>query len=392
MRNAMAQDAGLGRGTESPYLDILNHIGLQYDENAPTGVSDEIMRAIGPSSAVRRLERDWADHEAALQAKYGKSTKAAGADKEKRERLRNDLRAATQLHRRKIETILRQEHFKERQRKELDRQLRGIHTPQQPLQKVTFSLPERRLLGSILGDLDEDLPEDEIVLRKIDAINAWVDYAWKIEPKEPKPQPSQNVRTPSTTDQVDVSQAIPEPPVRGRAIASKPWFTSMIPNPVSPPVPMPSDAAVIQTPPPPYVAVVDSAAIPAGGGVVAPSASRTPIRPHECIFCGRRFTRKGKMWDCAERHLKRRTTEIVPCPYPECKSKGFVSENEERFKNHIWTVHKTALRPKITIRTGAVRRPPEPATVRIIIAPRAEKHAPRPRIVLRVGAMETRPE
>jgi hypothetical protein len=45
MRNAMAQDAGLSRGTESPYLDILNHIGLQYDENAPTGVSDETMRA-----------------------------------------------------------------------------------------------------------------------------------------------------------------------------------------------------------------------------------------------------------------------------------------------------------------------------------------------------------
>lgn len=29
----MPQDAGLGRGTESPYLGVLNHIGLQYDEN-----------------------------------------------------------------------------------------------------------------------------------------------------------------------------------------------------------------------------------------------------------------------------------------------------------------------------------------------------------------------
>jgi hypothetical protein len=37
----------------------------------------------------------------------------------------------------------------------------------------------------MLGDLDETLPEDEIVRRKVDAINAWVDYAWKIEPKEP---------------------------------------------------------------------------------------------------------------------------------------------------------------------------------------------------------------
>ena len=44
----MSQDAGLGRGTESPYLDILNHLGIQFDENAPMGVSDEEMRIIGP--------------------------------------------------------------------------------------------------------------------------------------------------------------------------------------------------------------------------------------------------------------------------------------------------------------------------------------------------------
>ncbi|KAF2179593.1 hypothetical protein K469DRAFT_533213, partial [Zopfia rhizophila CBS 207.26] len=76
MRNAMSQDAGLGRSTESPYLDILNHLGIQYDKNAPMGVSDEEMGIIGPDSTILRLEREWSALEAALQAKYGKSTKA----------------------------------------------------------------------------------------------------------------------------------------------------------------------------------------------------------------------------------------------------------------------------------------------------------------------------
>ena len=58
MRNAMSQDAGLGRGTESPYLDILNHLGFQFDENAPMGVSDEEMRIIGSDSTIRRLEKN----------------------------------------------------------------------------------------------------------------------------------------------------------------------------------------------------------------------------------------------------------------------------------------------------------------------------------------------
>lgn len=65
------------------------------------------------------------------------------------------------------------DHFKKRNCEELGRQLHSIHSPQQPLQKVTFSLAERRILADILRDLDEDLLEDKIMRRKVDAINAW---------------------------------------------------------------------------------------------------------------------------------------------------------------------------------------------------------------------------
>ncbi|KAK5629542.1 hypothetical protein RRF57_005257 [Xylaria bambusicola] len=94
--NTVIQDAFLGRATEFPYLNILNHIGLQYDENALTEVPDEFMRAVGPDNTVRQLEEEWSALEAKLQAQYGKSSLAAGADKAERDKLANKLRAARQ--------------------------------------------------------------------------------------------------------------------------------------------------------------------------------------------------------------------------------------------------------------------------------------------------------
>ena len=51
--NAVVQDAFLRRGTKSPYLNVLNHLGLKCDEGAPTTVYAEIMEAIGPDATVR---------------------------------------------------------------------------------------------------------------------------------------------------------------------------------------------------------------------------------------------------------------------------------------------------------------------------------------------------
>lgn len=276
----MPQDAGLGRGAGSPYLNILNHIGLQYDENAPTGFSDEVMCAIGPDSTVRRLEREWSALEAALDAKYGKSTKTTGTNKT-REQKRNDLRTAKQRQRREVTEILHKDHFKKRNHEELERQLCGIHGPQQPLQKVVFSLPEQRVLAEILGDLDEDLRENEIVRRKVDAINAWIVYAWKIEPKEPtRPQNPMGLQASAEeiAKQVETPQAALELPIRGCPVTPKPWYTSMIQAPISPPPAVPPYTATAQNPPPPYSEVdkadASNAARTVDNGTGAPPASR----------------------------------------------------------------------------------------------------------------------
>ncbi len=92
--NAVVQDAFLGRGTKSPYLAILNHIGLVCDENAPRSVSDEFIAAVGPSQAMMDLEEELAD---LIEA----------GDDEGITRVRKQLRAARQKHRRETVAVVR---------------------------------------------------------------------------------------------------------------------------------------------------------------------------------------------------------------------------------------------------------------------------------------------
>lgn len=78
-----------------------------------------------------------------------------------------------------VTQMVRQAYF-EKNREELDRQLRGDHGPQQQLQRVIFTLPEQGRIADLVGQLNEDLPESEIVRRKVATINAWLEYAWKL--------------------------------------------------------------------------------------------------------------------------------------------------------------------------------------------------------------------
>lgn len=71
---AITQDAFLGRGAHSPLIDILNHIGLRYDENAPSEVTDEMMRLVGPDDTILRLEEELSALQTKLGEKYGKAS------------------------------------------------------------------------------------------------------------------------------------------------------------------------------------------------------------------------------------------------------------------------------------------------------------------------------
>ncbi len=179
--NAVVQDAFLGRGTESPYLAVLNHMGLRRDENAPKAVSEEEMRAIGPSSAIRQLEPKAENLRTELCKKYGRPSLAPDKEKADYTGILSQLRTARQKHRRKVLRMLHKNHFNEADESELQKQLQGIHEPIAE-KDVIHTLQERKRLVDILGDMDDDLSEEDIVRRKIEAINAMVAYSRICEP------------------------------------------------------------------------------------------------------------------------------------------------------------------------------------------------------------------
>jgi hypothetical protein len=237
--NAVVQDAFLGRGTQSPYLAIFNHMGLRLDENAPKRVPDEMMRMIGPSAAVRRLEQDMEALQATLQQKHGCPSWAPDNEKRQYESIKAQLSTARQKQRRKVFRKTYKDYFAKSDDKELQNQLQGIYEPVVE-REVMHSLPERRALAGIMGDMDEDLPEEDIVRRKIEAINAMVAYAFVCEPLQ-RAQPEPRAKPLPTPTSVVILPILP-----GRPITPKPGPAQSTPSPPAPEIPL-------RSPPPPQV-------------------------------------------------------------------------------------------------------------------------------------------
>ncbi len=394
MMHAVVQDAFLNRGTASPYLAILNHMGLRLDENAPKRVSDEMMREIGPSATVRKLEKQMEALQTELQQKYGRPSRAMDLDKQRYERLQAKLSRARQRHRKKVFRLIYAEHFVQDDEDELQKQLQGIHEPV-VRREVRHSLPERQALADILGDIDEDLSEEEIVKRKVEAINAMVAYAFLSDPVQrapPEPR-TETVPTPSSSEAV-----LPMPLPLGQPIAPvtvtdpDPAWGSLIA--IAPKIPP-------ESPPPPYSEVA-----PEGGGhlTISSGSSATAVparrnsrytrkRPDPCIFCGNEYTRTEALWDHLESHLKLAQGGPLACPRLECR--GMVLESPGHFKAHAARVHGSSFRTKIKLVTsgqvsqeagGSAATSPRP---RIILVsgnkarlPSSAHPSPRPRIIL----------
>lgn len=406
MMNAVVQDAFLDRGTKSPYLAILNHMGLRLDENAPKRVSDEMMRAIGPNAAVRRLEQQMEALQAELRLKYGRPSRATGDDKRRYESLQARLSAARQRHRRKVFRVIYADHFVESDENELQKQLQGIHEPVVTRQ-VTHSLPERQVLADILGDMDEDMSEEEIVKRKVEAINAMVAYAFKSDPAK-RAEPEHRAEPVPTLS----SEVVLPMPAR-HPITANTEPVPMLPLPSSEVVlPMPARQSIAtmtepapsgsirftpeilsDSPPPPYseVARAEHRQTSAPRTIAVAVRRRSPYtrkRPDPCIFCGKTFTRTEGMWDHLEHHLELAKGGPLACPRLECK--GMVLDNTECFKAHASRVHGSSFRVKIKlVSRSSVRSVETPTRSRIILAsgnkvrpPGDVQPSPRPRIVL----------
>ncbi|KIH94252.1 hypothetical protein SPBR_09199 [Sporothrix brasiliensis 5110] len=304
----VTQNAYLGRETDSAYLDVFNHIGLRCDENAPTSVSDELMDGLEPTDEIRHLEKEMA----ALTLEQHHVHLEPASQKARYDDLKKKLKAARQRFRREIEESTRRQYFEAKNDKELDLQLSGIHRPRELVPKITFTRLDRTYIADLFEDLrEDDLSEEDIVRRKIVAINALVAYAWTIEAKETPPQRSGLVHIESGPRHVDAASNPDNRLIREVGNA-----------------PLCRAETVLDKSP----------------GVGTGIKKKVRVRPAPCIFCGRQLQRTADMWSHVESHLKKMKDQ-VPCPFRQCEARGYVSDNKTRFKNHIAKEHGILLRP-----------------------------------------------
>ncbi|RYO82366.1 hypothetical protein DL766_004754 [Monosporascus sp. MC13-8B] len=371
--NAVVQDAFLGRGTATPYLSIFNHMGLRRDENAPKVVSDELMCAIGPSSDVRRLEEE---------------VKKMKADLEEK-----------QKHRRKVFKMIYKDHFDAKDEEELQKQLQGIREPEVK-REVQHVLQQRTQVADILSDMDDAIPQQEIVQRKVEAINAWVAYAFVCEPvqrNQPKRKQSATGSSGKSDSVLPGASSPRQPPTKHALPASSDTPTGFAHKRSLPLLPKPSESVQ----PPNGICSLPNPSLPRSS-----SNSQRPLDPiatdvaqtnrqqlatlgktAPCIFCGKRYARQALLWDHLEKRLRHVRGAPIHCPQPECKSEGVVLEDIMKFKAHAARLHGTTFR-RIKIVTsrsqdpGCCAQAPPKLKVRLISSRESRPPPQRPRIVI----------
>ncbi|KAK3323913.1 hypothetical protein B0T19DRAFT_216707 [Cercophora scortea] len=352
--NAVVRDAFLGRGTQTPYLAIFNHMGLRLDENAPKRVPDEMMHMIGPSAAVRRLEQELEALEAALRQMYGRPSWAPDDKKEQYESIKAQLRTTRQKQRRKVFRMTYKDYFTESDDKELQNQLQGIQESVVE-REITHSLPERRVLADRSGT-----PH-----------------------RAPKQGPAQSTPSPSAPETPSRSP----PPSYSKADLGAGHHPTV------------SARAAAITPCPrrsPY----------------------TRKKPDPCIFCGKTYTRTDALWDHLEDHFERAGGGPLACLREECKgivleslerfkahAARFHGSSFRPVKSESGTV--ASPRPITPVSLENQARPPDLGPVtpgrtrialrrttppkimrsapKIILTQRERRPSPSPRIILRVG-------
>lgn len=312
--NVSTQDLFMGRKGKSPYLALFNQMGLQIDENAPFCVPDEYMEKmpLTPQQEEIRAQRELVGH----------------GDDGEIDRLKKKERAASDRRKKDASDAVRALYFKHKNREELDRQLAGESRPDEDVRQIKFTHPQRQLIADIIGNMDEELPGEALLQRKVRLINAWVDYAWTLEVKE---NTGKAYRSASASI-LDSKTA--EPETRGGGLSTtQPTFLAaeasrrgVIPIASNQQLPEagPSGLVIVPQPPP------------------KPPVNRK--KPAPCIFCGTPFTRTGSMWDHVERHIEAARDRLF-CPHADCTTQKEPFESVMWFKNHVYMHHRISLRP-----------------------------------------------
>jgi hypothetical protein len=291
---------------ERPSVDGLTraftHMSITCDPRAPKDVPKHVKDALPRDPKIVK----WRKEREALHVEIRRSGflyEAKKTEKGKRhQKLGQMIRNATKKWEEDIKKAFRRQYFYRIHNEELQRQLNKIETAEYVEPVIHHQLPERTRLQEVLCHFPKDLSPEDIVRRRIRAIDLMV--ALRSQRETPRPKPCS---VPSRESSSDSSRG------DSASEAPAPKYSSSESSPDPEPFPLICEKT-------------------------------------QCIFfCTgkekkKTFSRPAKMMDHVESHLRREPGPTVACRHPVCEAAGEVLETVNQFKHHVQVEHGITLR------------------------------------------------
>jgi hypothetical protein len=286
----IVQDAVLDQPTDAGLLRAFTHMSLTRDPRAPTNVPQEFIDALPPNAELVELQEAKDDLFQQIKTEYTTISRAKGTEiADEYHRLLKEVKAMQKKLDREIKLEFRRDYFYRIHNEELERQLSKTKAEKYVEPVIHHQLPERTQLQEVVCDLSKDLKPENIVKRRIRAVDLLIVLSRRQEIRQEKQQLSPNDRS--------------------------------------------SLKAIVSSPEPFPLVCQKNQCIFCLGKESLSLDVRT-----------RSFCRTSVMMDHVENHLKKRlqkypSSSKIGCDHPVCKARGLVLKDVMHFKNHVATVH-----------------------------------------------------
>ncbi|RYO79482.1 hypothetical protein DL762_008140 [Monosporascus cannonballus] len=160
------QNAFLEEEKESQLFRLFAHVSLTRDPRATSNmVPEEVWANLPPDPEIVELEKQ------RTQLKQGKYRIEGHKEEEKIRKLTNEIRIKRAQRERQVVKEYREHYFYNRPTWDIERQIRGEEEEEYAEPVINVTIPERARLAEIVCHQPDDLTEDEIFQRRIEAIN-----------------------------------------------------------------------------------------------------------------------------------------------------------------------------------------------------------------------------
>jgi hypothetical protein len=284
----IVQDAVLDQPTNIGFLRAFTHMSLTCDPRAPVDVPEEVLKALPPDPEIMELTREREGYK----KQFGYYSRAPPEIRKECEQLRRQIDSLQKQRDRAIKIEFRRDYFDRIHDEELERQLKKIPMNEYVEPIVCHQLPERIRVQEVLCNLERNISKDEVVKRRICAIDLMVALSCRQEKAVQHSNHSSRASSEFSEKQPSCEDPFPLLCKRTQCI----------------------------------ICVGDDRG-------TYEYRTRTYATPH-------------KMMNHVDSHLKDVPKfQKLSCTHPVCRSEGLVLKHLQHFKNHVKAVHGISLRP-----------------------------------------------